>query len=351
MVTRPPRARRARLALGLPWLPLLLAGCELGSVTVVSPTPGVVVHAVLNPDAAEQVILLEETQVGRIDINDGIRYTPLEPVRTAGGIPLHDADVPSPTSVSTAELVTVLSTETDGSERDRATIKTEEEMADDTARLFRRSELSLREKAERDARRAQEDKRRAQEEVRARKAEERRLEQEERARAAEEGRKYKRSSTLGSSSSSSKGRRLSTKKLFRSLSSMSNKILTELNELNGNPSSSGEFRANIVCTNPKLKKRSSSQAATIEKARDLIDNVETVEEEGDVSVSVVGFLRCLVSRFFARNHFLTRSITSRRWKTRNPSTSPSTYSANTTFSTTLSTTAPNASPDPKTYPT
>ncbi|KAL7516868.1 hypothetical protein ACHAWX_001846 [Stephanocyclus meneghinianus] len=194
---------------------------------------------------------------------------------------LHDADVPSPSSFSTAELVTVLSTETDGSERDRATIKTEEEMADDTARLFRRSELSLREKAERDARRAQEDKRRAAEEVRARKAEERRLEQEERARAAEEGRKYKRSSTLGSSSSSSKGRRLSTKKLFRSLSSMSNKILTELNELNGNPSSSGEFRANIVCTNPKLKKRSSSQAATIEKARDLIDNVETVEEEGD----------------------------------------------------------------------
>lgn len=74
-------------------LAALLAGCELGSVTVVSPTPGVVVHAVLNPDAAEQVILLEETQVGRIDINDGLRYTPLEPVRTAGGIPLSDADV------------------------------------------------------------------------------------------------------------------------------------------------------------------------------------------------------------------------------------------------------------------
>jgi hypothetical protein len=31
--------------------------------------------------------------VGRIDINDGLRYTPLEPVRTAGGIPLSDADV------------------------------------------------------------------------------------------------------------------------------------------------------------------------------------------------------------------------------------------------------------------
>jgi hypothetical protein len=196
---------------------------------------------------------------------------------------VHDADIPSPTSINTTELVTVLSTETDGSERDRATIKTEEEMADDTARLFRRSELSLREKAERDARQADEEKRRAAEQVRAQKAEERRLVQEERARATEEGRTYKRSSTLGSSSSSSKGRRFSSKKLFRSLSSMSNKILTELNEFNANPSSSGEFRANIVCTNPKLKKRSSSQAATIEKARDLIDNVEEVEEGGDVS--------------------------------------------------------------------
>ncbi len=89
MVTHRPWTRGALVAP----LAALLAGCELGSVTVVSPTPGVVVHAVLNPDAPEQVILLEETQVGRIDINDGIRYNPLEPVRTAGGIPLSDADV------------------------------------------------------------------------------------------------------------------------------------------------------------------------------------------------------------------------------------------------------------------
>ncbi|MBU6366574.1 MAG: DUF4249 family protein [Gemmatimonadetes bacterium] len=92
MVTRRLPMRHAPL---VPLLALLalVAGCELGSVTVVSPTPGVVVHAVLNPDATEQVILLEETQVGRIDINDGIRYNPLEPVRTAGGLPINDADV------------------------------------------------------------------------------------------------------------------------------------------------------------------------------------------------------------------------------------------------------------------
>jgi hypothetical protein len=75
---------------------------------------------------------------------------------------------------------------------------------------------------------------------------------------------------------------------------MSNKILTELNDLNGNQSNSGEFRANIVCTNPKLKKRSSTQAATIEKARDLIDNVEEVVEGGDVSF----FYFVVVESFF-----------------------------------------------------
>jgi hypothetical protein len=92
MVTRG-RGVAARAAAVAVALAAALAGCELGSVTVVSPAPGVVVHAVLNPDAPEQVILLEETQVGRIDINEGLRYTPLEPVRTAGGIPISDADV------------------------------------------------------------------------------------------------------------------------------------------------------------------------------------------------------------------------------------------------------------------
>ena len=91
MVTR--RGGRAARLAGTLAAALAAAGCQLSEVTVPSPKIGVVVHAVLNPDAPEQVILLEETQVGRIDINDGLRYTPLEPVRTAGGIPLSDADV------------------------------------------------------------------------------------------------------------------------------------------------------------------------------------------------------------------------------------------------------------------
>ena len=72
---------------------LLLAGCELADVTIASPKASVVVHAVLNPDAAEQVVLLEATQTGRVDINDNLRYNPLEPIRTAGGVPVSDADV------------------------------------------------------------------------------------------------------------------------------------------------------------------------------------------------------------------------------------------------------------------
>lgn len=91
MVTR--RGGRAARLAGTLAAALAAAGCQLSEVTVPSPKIGVVVHAVLNPDAPEQVILLEETQVGRIDINDGIRYNPLEPIRTAGGLPVNDADV------------------------------------------------------------------------------------------------------------------------------------------------------------------------------------------------------------------------------------------------------------------
>lgn len=193
---------------------------------------------------------------------------------------VHDADETpnsSPTSAA-MELVTVLSTESTGSDDDRAVIKSEEEMADMTARLFRRSELSLREKSEADARQAAEDKKRKEEEERARKAEEKRLEMEERAKAAEEGRKYKRSSTSGSSSSRGK---FSSKKLMKSLSSISNKLV---NELNGNATESYSRSGSGVCMNPKFKKSSSTQASAIEKARDLIDNEDEVEEDIEVSI-------------------------------------------------------------------
>jgi hypothetical protein len=207
---------------------------------------------------------------------------------------IHDADEDSspnasPTSAA-MELVTVLSTESNGSEEDRTNHKTEEEMADMTARLFRRSELSLREKAEAEARQIQEEKRRKEEEARAKKAEEKRLEMEERAKAAEEGRKYKRSSTTGSSSSRMSGK-FSSKKLIRSLSSISNRLV---NELNGGGSVESSRSGSGVCMNPKFKKSSSTQASAIEKARDLIDNEDELEEGVDVS-GVILLCLCLNS--------------------------------------------------------
>ena len=72
---------------------LLVAGCELADVAVATPRPRVIVHAVLNPDAAEQVILLEASLTGRVSIDDTVRFDPLDPVRTAGGEPISNADV------------------------------------------------------------------------------------------------------------------------------------------------------------------------------------------------------------------------------------------------------------------
>ncbi|WP_439642491.1 DUF4249 family protein [Gemmatimonas sp.] len=72
---------------------VLLVACEAAPVEVTSPAASIVVHAVLNPDVAEQVVLVESSLTGRVDINDGLRFDPLDPIRTAGGSPLTGADV------------------------------------------------------------------------------------------------------------------------------------------------------------------------------------------------------------------------------------------------------------------
>jgi len=83
--------RTGRWALAL--LVTVLAACEATPVEVASPTASIVVHAVLNPDADEQVVLVESSLTGRVDINDGLKFDPLDPIRTAGGSPLTGADV------------------------------------------------------------------------------------------------------------------------------------------------------------------------------------------------------------------------------------------------------------------
>ena len=50
-------------------------------------------HAVLNPWAAEQVVLLERTLTGRVSVNDDQPYNRNDPIVTAGGVPISNARV------------------------------------------------------------------------------------------------------------------------------------------------------------------------------------------------------------------------------------------------------------------
>lgn len=84
-----------------------LAACEIADVTVASPRAAVVVHAVLNPDANEQVILVESALTGRVDIDDTVKFDPLDPIRSAGGEPLSNASVRLLTDADTAGVAAV----------------------------------------------------------------------------------------------------------------------------------------------------------------------------------------------------------------------------------------------------
>lgn len=88
---------------------LALGGCEFGEATVPTPAPRLVVHAVLNAGASEQVILVESSLTGRVAINDSLKFDPRDPIRTAGGEPIVGADVRVLTG---ADTVGVLATET-----------------------------------------------------------------------------------------------------------------------------------------------------------------------------------------------------------------------------------------------
>jgi len=70
-----------------------LGGCELSQVTVDTPEAAVVVHSVLNADAEEQVILVESSLTGRVEIDSSAKFDPADPIRSAGGSPISGADV------------------------------------------------------------------------------------------------------------------------------------------------------------------------------------------------------------------------------------------------------------------
>lgn len=70
----------------------LVTACELETVSVAATPPSVVVHAVLNPGAAEQVVFLERTLTGSSAVGDP-RFDPSDPITSSSGIPIEGATV------------------------------------------------------------------------------------------------------------------------------------------------------------------------------------------------------------------------------------------------------------------
>jgi hypothetical protein len=71
---------------------LALGSCELATVSVPRTDSGVVVHAVLNPGAPNQVVLVERTLSGAANLPD-TSFDSNDPIVSAGGIPISGATV------------------------------------------------------------------------------------------------------------------------------------------------------------------------------------------------------------------------------------------------------------------
>jgi hypothetical protein len=67
-----------------------VSSCELGTVTVGKTTSTIVVHGVLNPSSGTQVVLVERTLSGAIEVPE-VSFDPNDPIVTAGGIPVSGA--------------------------------------------------------------------------------------------------------------------------------------------------------------------------------------------------------------------------------------------------------------------
>jgi hypothetical protein len=87
------RSSRLRPALAALALVALVAGCELGQVTVAAPRAQLVVHSVLNPGARTQWVLVERTLTGTVTIPEDARFDPNDPIRSGSGVPVSGAIV------------------------------------------------------------------------------------------------------------------------------------------------------------------------------------------------------------------------------------------------------------------
>ena len=67
--------------------------CEFDKKAIAVAPTQVVVHAVLDPSSAQQEVLVERTLSGSVSINDKLRFDALDPINTAGGVPVTRAQV------------------------------------------------------------------------------------------------------------------------------------------------------------------------------------------------------------------------------------------------------------------
>ena len=93
-MTRSSNPRRVQRIIPLAVLGMALASaCQFDAITVPNGRERPVVHAVLNPWAKEEVILLERTLTGRVTIDDDQRENRNDPIVSGGGVPIRDARV------------------------------------------------------------------------------------------------------------------------------------------------------------------------------------------------------------------------------------------------------------------
>lgn len=72
---------------------LATLACTFDQKTVAVPPSQIVVHAVLDPSALVQEVLVERTLSGSVTINDDQRFDPLDPINSGGGVPISGAQV------------------------------------------------------------------------------------------------------------------------------------------------------------------------------------------------------------------------------------------------------------------
>ena len=176
---------------------------------------------------------------------------------------------------TTPPLRTVFSMDSTTSEDERANPKTPEEMSNETARLFRRSELSIKETQER------EEKQEAELRDKLRLEEIERQECEKRAAAGGTDSTAPTSPSVDNLSMSMRKRASRMgKKVNRTLSRTFSNISTTPS-MGSSSSRRASSSGSSINTRPSMNRRSSTQALAIDRARDVADESDDDEEDGE----------------------------------------------------------------------